>query len=143
LTFAVIILDTNVVSEMMSLVPEPNVAAWYEKQDSQVLFTTSITLADVFYGVELLPIGVRRDRLRQLALDFFETEMAGKILSFTERAAIRYAEMRAMKRRIGKSMSPLDAQIAAIALAAGASIATRNVTDFEHCGVTIIDPWLA
>jgi hypothetical protein len=140
---APIVLDTNVISEMMLVAPEPTVANWYLKQSSGDLITTTVTLAEVFYGINLLPAGGRRDRLRQLAQDFFEQELTGRIVSFDERAAIHYAAMRAGKRRLGKTMSPLDAQIAAIALAVGGSVATRNVPDFEGCGVVVVNPWLS
>jgi predicted nucleic acid-binding protein len=138
-----IVLDTNVISEMTRSVPEPNVVAWYQRQDSASLYTTTVTLAEVFYGLNLLPEGSRRDRLCKFADEFFRQEIAGKILSFDETAAVHYATIRAAKRRLGLSMSPLDAQIAAIALAAGAAVATRNFSDFEHCGVTVVNPWIA
>lgn len=138
-----VVLDTNVISEMTRSVPEPNVVAWYQRQDSASLYTTTVTLAEVFYGLNLLPEGSRRDRLSKFADEFFGREMAGKILSFDETAAVHYATIRAAKRRLGLSMSSLDAQIAAIALAAGAAVATRNVDDFEHCGVTVVNPWIA
>ena len=81
--------------------------------------------------------------MNQFADEFFRNEMAGKILSFDQTAAIHYATIRAAKHQLGLSMSPLDAQIAAIAAAAGASVATRNVDDFKHCGVTVVNPWIA
>jgi predicted nucleic acid-binding protein len=138
-----VILDTNVISEMTRSAPEPNVVAWYMRQDSGSLFTTTVTLAEVLYGINLLPEGNRRSGLSEFAGDFFRDEMAGKILSFDEIAAIHYGRIRAAKRGLGLSMSSLDAQIAAIAAEAGASIATRNVDDFKYCGVTVINPWVA
>ena len=138
-----VILDTNVISEITRSVPEPKVVAWYQRQDSASLYTTTITLAEVFYGLNLLPEGNRRAQLSRFADDFFGQEMAGKILSFDETAAVHYATIRAAKRRLGLSMSSLDAQIAAIAVAAGAAVAMRNVSDFEHCGVTVVNPWIA
>jgi hypothetical protein len=138
-----VVLDTNVISEMTRSAPESNVVAWYQRQDSASLFTTTVTLAEVFYGLNLLPEGSRRDQLSRFADDFFRQEMAGKILSFDETAAIHYATIRAAKRRLGLSMSAFDAQIAAIAVAAGATVATRNVSDFEHCGITVVNPWIA
>ena len=138
-----VILDTNVISEITRSVPEPKVVAWYQRQDSASLYTTTVTLAEVFYGLNLLPEGNRRAQLSRFADDFFGQEKAGKILSFDETAAVHYATIRAAKRRLGLSMSSLDAQIAAIAVAAGAAVATRNVSDFEHCGVTVVNPWIA
>lgn len=137
-----VILDTNVISEMTRSAPEPNVTSWYMRQASGSLFTTTVTLAEVLYGINLLPKGNRRDGLSKFAGDFFRDEMAGKILSFDENAATHYGRIRAAKRGLGLSMSSLDAQIAAIAAAVGAAVATRNVTDFEHCGITVVDPWM-
>jgi predicted nucleic acid-binding protein len=138
-----IVLDTNVVSEMMRDSPDPVVAAWFTRQRSSALYSTTVTVAEVLYGIDLLPQGKRRQRLRQFAHEFFAVELADKILPFDEAAAPQYASLRAAKRVKGMSMSSLDSQIAAIALAAGASLATRNVADFEHCGITIVDPWNA
>lgn len=121
--------------------PEPSVVAWYLRQDSTALLTTTVTLAEVFYGLNVLPKGDRRNRLDKLAYEFFQRELDGKVLAFDEASAVHYGRIRAAKRLLGISMSPLDAQIAAIALSVGASVATRNVTDFEDCGVTIINPW--
>jgi hypothetical protein len=135
-----VILDTNVISEMARNVPEPSVAAWYLRQDSGSLFTTTVTLAEVMYGIDLLPAGGRRDRLSQFARDFFQGEFAGNILPFDEASAIHYAWIRAGKRRLGLNMSALDAQIAAIASGA---VATRNVDDFEGCGIAVVNPWNA
>jgi hypothetical protein len=143
LTARIVILDTNVISEMARSAPEPSVAAWYLRQDSGALFTTTVTLAEVMHGIDLLPAGGRRDRLSHFARDFFQDEFAGNILPFDEASAIHYARIRAGKRRLGLSMSVLDAQIAAIAGAAGATVATRNVDDFEGCGIAVVNPWNA
>jgi hypothetical protein len=136
-----VILDTNVISEMTRIAPEPNVVAWYLRQDSGSIFTTTVTLAEVLYGLNLLPEGSRRDRLSEFADGFFRNEMAGKVLSFDERSAVHYGKIRAAKRQLGMSMSSLDAQIAAIAAASVAALATRNVTDFERCGIAVVNPW--
>ena len=100
-------------------------------------------MAEVLYGLELLPAGRRRDRLVGLSHAIFDTELQGKILAFDEEAARHYALILSSKRLRGTPMSAFDAQIAAIALAAGASLATRNVSDFENCGVTVVNPWSA
>jgi predicted nucleic acid-binding protein len=138
---ALIILDTNVISEVASSRPEPIVVAWYRRQSSNALYSTSITLAEVLYGLDLLPPGKRRNRLAQLSHTVFEIGLRGRILPFDEDAALHYARIRAAKRQTGLAMSPQDAQIAAIAATAGASIATRNVDDFKNCGIPIINPW--
>jgi predicted nucleic acid-binding protein len=138
-----IILDTNVISEISRDRPDPAVMAWFMRQDSGSLYATSVTLAEVLYGLELLPGGRRRDRLVGLSHAIFDTELRGKILAFDEEAARHYALILSSKQLRGTPMSAFDAQIAAIAVTARAAVATRNVDDFEHCGVKLINPWSA
>jgi hypothetical protein len=138
-----IVVDTKVLSELSKERPDPMVAAWFLGQDPSSLATTSVSLAEVLYGLELLPHGRRRERLSELSRIIFETALDGRVLPFDDPAARHYARLLAAKRRRGVPMAPLDAQIAAIAAAAGASVATRNVDDFKHCGVTVINPWIA
>jgi predicted nucleic acid-binding protein len=137
----VIVLDTNVLSELSKERPDPVVAAWFLGQEPSSLATTSVSLAEVLYGLELLPHGKRRQRLSELSRVIFENAFSGRVLSFDDPAARHYARLLAARRRRGAPMSSLDAQIAAIAAAAGASVATRNVDDFKHCGLRLIDPW--
>lgn len=136
-----VLLDTNVISELSKERPNSGVAAWFLKQLPDELSTTTITLAEVLYGLELLPHGKRRQRLTELSQAIFETALRGRRLPFDDAAARHYAALLAARRRKGAPMAQLDAQIAAIALAAGATLATRNVADFEGCGVRLIDPW--
>jgi predicted nucleic acid-binding protein len=131
-----------VISEIARDQPDPVVAGWYLLQRAGSLYTTSVTLAEVLYGLDLLPKGKRRDRLTALTRTVFETGLRGRILPFDEVAAPFYAQILSSKRLKGLAMSGFDAQIAAIALAAEAPISTRNVSDFEHCGVAGINPWL-
>jgi toxin FitB len=140
---ALVILDTSVISEMSRERPDPVVSAWFLGQETRSLYATAVTLAEVLYGLDLVPAGKRRDRLVELSRTIFETGLRGKILAFDETAARHYARIRSSKHLKGLAMSAFDAQIAAIALAAGAPVATRNVTDFEHCGIVVINPWLA
>jgi predicted nucleic acid-binding protein len=140
---ALVILDTNVISEMSHERPDPIVSAWFLGQEAGSLYTTAVTLAEVLYGLNLVPAGKRRDRLVELSHTIFETGLRGKVLAFDEMAARHYARIRSSKHLKGLAMSAFDAQIAAIALATGASVATRNVTDFEHCGIAVINPWIA
>ena len=137
-----IILDTNVLSEINRANPSPAVIAWYLEQESSQLFTTAITVAEILYGLDLMPPGKRRNHLTQLSHLIFQEGLQGKILPFDEASADRYATLRAGRRRQGLPIAALDAQIAAIALATGSAIATRNTTDFDHCGITLINPWL-
>jgi hypothetical protein len=136
------ILDTNVISELMKPLSSPAVLAWTSGQAPDTLFTTSITVAEVLYGVELLPKGKRRDQLLHQADATFAEDFAGRILFFDEQAARIFAPIAASRRRQGKPMSEFDAQIAAISRAQGATLATRNTADFEGCGVRLVNPWV-
>lgn len=136
-----IVLDTNVLSETWRPRPSPKVIGWMRSQPATVLFTTTITEAELFYGIALLPQGKRRRSLESIAGLIFAEELAGRVLSFDSAAAREYADIAAARRRGGRPMSEADAQIAAIARSRGAAIATRNVDDFAGCGVTIVSPW--
>jgi predicted nucleic acid-binding protein len=136
-----IILDTNVLSELMSAKPSPRVAAWVANQPAAGLFTTSITEAEIFYGIELLAGGRRRETLLAAAEAMFAEDLSGQVLGFEGEAARVFAKIAARRRALGMPISHADAQIAAIAQLRGARIATRNVADFKECGVDVIDPW--
>jgi predicted nucleic acid-binding protein len=138
-----IILDTNVVSELMKPGPDPSVHAWVKKRMRTELFTTSISEAEIFYGIELLRPGKRRETLTVSAEAMFAQEFEGRILGFESGAARNFSRILAQRRAIGRPMSYADAQIAAIAQLFGATIATRNVADFRDCGVDLVDPWAA
>jgi predicted nucleic acid-binding protein len=136
-----IILDTNVVSELMRPEPSPRVAAWVGKQPAAELFTTAITEAEIFYGIELLASGKRRQGLLRAAEAMFAKDFEGRICGFDSDAARVFAKIAAYRRARGKPISHADAQIAAMAGARGARLATRNGADFEDCGVELVDPW--
>jgi toxin FitB len=136
----VIVLDTNVVSELMRPQPNVAVATWVANQPKQNLLTTSITQAEVLYGIARLPAGRRRDALAGEAQRMFRDDF-DRILAFDTDATLHYANILSGRHRAGKPMAVLDAQIAAIALAAGASVATRDTNGFEGCGVALINPW--
>jgi toxin FitB len=137
----VIILDTNVVSELMKADPFPTVFAWISSHPPVDLFTTTITMAEVLYGIERLPHGKRRDELRREAESVFVEDFAGRILPFDESSARMFAVVSARRRAQGRPIDEPDAQIAAIARAHGAALATRNLNDFQGCGVTLVNPW--
>jgi toxin FitB len=139
----VIILDTNVVSELMK--PQPNAAVldWLAGQSRDRLYTTSITKAEILYGVVRLPDGRRKADLAAEAQRMFRDDFPGPALAFDDAATPHYAEILGARGRAGRPMTTLDAQIAAIAAANGAVVATRNVSDFDGCGVEVIDPWAA
>lgn len=138
-----IVLDTNVLSEFMRGLPEPKVEAWLRTLPATSVFTTSISQAEIHYGVELLSPGKRRILLEQAATKLFQVVFAGRVLSFGSEAAVLYGKIASGRRASGKPISQSDAQIAAIALASGARLATRNGPDFEDCGLEIINPWTA
>jgi len=137
-----IILDTNVISEAMAPMPSPRVWQWLtESRISGEVFTTTVTMAEILYGVELLPKGKRRDRLKTEAEAVFTVDFRNRILSFDEPAAHAFAEIAARRRAQGRPIAEMDAQIAAIARAHHAALATRNTADFEGCGLCLINPW--
>jgi len=136
-----IILDTNVLSELMRPKPSPQVAAWVAEQPTMELFTTSITEAEIFYGIELLSGGTRRDALLAAAQAMFAEDLGGRILAFESEAARVFSKIAVQRRRKGRPISHADAQIAAIAQLRAAKLATRNVADFGDCGIDVIDPW--
>jgi predicted nucleic acid-binding protein len=137
----VIILDTNVISELMRRAPEPKVLMWIATQPIAGIFTTALTQAEIFYGLALLPEGRRRDELVAAARLMFEVDLAGRVLPFDGEAATAYPDIVVGRKAIGKATSQIDAQIAAIARSRGARLATRNVRDFTNCGIVVVDPW--
>lgn len=136
-----IILDTNVLSEVMKPSPSPRVMSWLGRYPALRLFTTTITQAEILYGVELLPKGKRRTALQAAVEATFAEEFAGRILPFDSEAAGAFRHVALARRAWGRPVTQFDAQIAAIALARGASLATRNTADFEGCGVAVFNPW--
>ncbi len=138
-----IVLDSNVISELMRAEPHPKVLAWVAAQPRALLYTTRINQAEVLYGIAALPEGRRRGALASAAVAIFDEDMAGRILSFGAAAAAHYAGVVAARRRAGRPIEGFDALIAATARAAGASVATRDTAGFADCGLALIDPWTA
>lgn len=138
-----IVLDTNVLSELMRAAPAANVKKWVAAQPATSLFITAITQAEILYGISLLPKGRRRTAIEAAAKAMFEEDFDARILPFGGDAAVAYAEITTVRRRMGRPISNFDAQIAAIARSTGAAVATRNTADFDDCGVELIDPWQA
>ncbi len=136
-----ILLDTNVISELMRANPAQEVLDWFGRQGATGLFISAVTEAELRTGVAILPEGQRRDRL-QAALDgMIAEDFADRVLPFDSPAARTYAEIASVRRTAGRPITEADCQIAAIAKAAGAPVATRNVKDFDGCGVDVINPW--
>lgn len=138
-----IVLDTNVVSELMRPHPAPAVRSWFRSVPAAEQFLTAVMVAELGYGVARLPAGHRRDdlarRLDRLVNDLF----ARRVLPFDEAAGRRYGPAVVIRERAGRPIGTADAQIAAVALDHGAALATRNTRDFEGLGLTLIDPWAA
>ena len=139
----VLILDTNVLSELMNPKGAPTVKTWVAQQEQEALHITSITQAEILYGISILPEGKRRQALLDTAHAMFNQEFAGKILSFNRTTATHYAQIASYRRSIGQPISQFDAQIAAICREHFATIVTRNVNDFLHCDIQIFNPWNA
>lgn len=137
------ILDTNVISELMRSAPDERVSTWVTARPAADLFATSISEAEILYGIELLPKGRRRESLARLARALFDEDFEHRVLAFDSQAAELYSEIAGARRRSGRPISTLDAQIAAITRAHGATLATRNVSDFDGCGIEVVDPWSA
>jgi len=136
-----IVLDTNVLSEVWRPAPSSKVMAWMRSQPISALFTTTITEAELFYGIALLADGKRRRALESVVSSIFTEDLAGRVLPFDSAAAREYAVIAAARRRAGRPIAEADAQIAAIARSRGATVATRNVEDFTGCGISLVSPW--
>jgi predicted nucleic acid-binding protein len=136
-----IVLDTNVLSELMRLQPDQAVVGWVAAQRRASLYVTSASKAEVLYGIGALPEGRRRTALAAAAEAMFADDFAGRVLPFDSAAAARYADVAVARRRAGRLIEVFDALIAATALAAGASVATRDPSGFDGVGLALIDPW--
>lgn len=136
-----IVLDTNVISEVFKPRPAPSVLAWLQQQDDDLIFATAITRGELLYGLHIMADGKRREMLLSGLQRILAVRFAGRVLPYDEAAADAYALILAQRRSMGRPTSVADAMIAAIARSRGARLATRNVRDFEGCGVTLVDPW--
>jgi predicted nucleic acid-binding protein len=138
----VIVLDTNVVSEpMRASGGDTTVVQWLDRQDAGSLYLTSVSLAELLLGVAALPAGRRRGTLATALQALMKKLFEGRILSFDQDAAVRFADLLAKTRTKGSAVSFADGQIAAIASCHGFAVATRDRQPFEACGVRVIDPW--
>jgi predicted nucleic acid-binding protein len=136
-----IVLDTNVVSEMMKAAPSPAVLRWMNDQDASRLFLAAITVGEIRYGLRILPQGKRRRSLEEGFERILAEGFAGRVLAFDEAAAQRYGEIMGQRKEAGRPLPILDGQIAAIAWSNGYAVATHDVQDFMECGVEIINPF--
>jgi predicted nucleic acid-binding protein len=134
-----IIVDTNIVSELMKASPAQTVVSWLNDQEASTLYLTTITLGEIGYGLESLPQGKRRLQLERGFARVIAEAFTGRILAFDEEAARHYGVLMGGRKAMGRPLSVLDGQIASTALARGCAVATRNVRDFAECGVEIIN----
>lgn len=135
-----IVLDTNVVSEAMRPQPDPNVLAWLNAQPAEALYLTSMTFAELLFGISVLPLGARKDHVER-ALDALLAGFVGRILPFDAEAARRYAAMASVAKELGRTLPLNDGYLAATASANGFAVATRNTKDFAVTTVALINPW--
>ena len=138
-----ILVDTNVVSEIMKVAPSDNVISWLNNQKSSDLHVSTITLGEIEYGLRILPDGKRRLQLKERFERFVALAFTQRILTYDEAAACAYGEVMGHRKEAGHPMSVPDGQIAAIARSQGFIVATRNIKDFEDCGIELIDPFAA
>lgn len=136
-----IVLDTNIISELMKPIASQDVVTWLNQQTSEQLYTTSISLAEIHYGIQVLSNGKRQRDLIQRFKHVIDLCFTHRILNFDSNAAVNYGKLMAYRRQCGKPMNLADGQIAAITLTHRYSLATHNVKDFTDCGLTLIDPF--
>jgi len=136
-----IVLDTNIISEMMKETPSTKVLAWIDQQEVTQLFLTTITVAEISYGIQALPKGNRRRRIEDAFNKAITVAFKHRLLFFDEPAAHQYGKIMGCRKELGRPLSILDGQIAAIALAQGAIVATRNIRDLADCGLDLINPF--
>lgn len=136
-----IVLDTNVISEIFKPLPDPGVMAWLQQQAQDAVFTTAISRGELLFGVSIMPTGRQRETLLAGLLRIFEVRFPERVLPYDSAAADAHAAFSAMRRSQGRPVSQSDAMIAGIVRSRGATLATRNVRDFEGCDIDLIDPW--
>lgn len=135
------VIDTNVLSEVMKDEAHPAVATWLRSCPPEAMFTTAISRSEIIYGIRRLPDGAKRYRLDRAAQEMFAQEFNGRVLPFDAQAADIYADLRIARAKGGRPLATEDGMIAAIAKAQNATVVTRDVTGFEGCGITLINPW--
>lgn len=136
-----IILDTNVLSELVKPDPSCDVIEWLDRQEPTTIWVTSMTVGELLAGVAQLPAGKRRDKLRNVVGRLVDAVFADRIAAFDHFAAVEYAGIVTDRQSLGRPISMADALIASICRARSAALATRNTADFDHTGIELIDPW--
>jgi predicted nucleic acid-binding protein len=135
-----IVLDTNVTSELMRASPSVLVMTWLQAQNPRDLYSTAVTVAEIRYGIARLPYGERKQQLTEAAEEVFSS-FADRVLAFDRAAATEYGDLVVVRERAGTPINGFDAQIASICRANQALLATRNVRDFENTGIGVTNPW--
>ena len=138
-----IILDTNVLAALMRTVPEVSVVTWLDRQPAESVWITSITLFEARFGLALLPAGRRRQALEAAFARMLKDDLENRVLDFDSAAAIEATSLAATRQKNGRSVDMRDTQIAGIALARRATLATRNVRHFGDLNISVVDPWAA
>jgi predicted nucleic acid-binding protein len=136
-----ILLDTNILSALMLREPDPAVVSWLDRQSVESVWTTTITVFEIRFGLESLAGGRRRHQLEEIFNQALEEDLEGRVLPFDLAAARASAAIAAQQRKIGRPVEIRDVQIAGIALARKATLATRNIRHFQGLGIHLIDPW--
>ncbi len=136
-----ILLDTNVLSELIRPEPDERVTQLLDSLDAAAVATTAITAAELLYGVARLPAGRRKKRLSEAIHGLIEEDLDGRVEAFDATAATHYADLLSDRERAGRPISAADAQIAAICRKLRATLATRNTGDFKDTGIELLDPW--
>jgi predicted nucleic acid-binding protein len=137
----VILLDTNVISELVRQSPDRTVVSFVDRQPPDSVFTAAICEAEIHYGLARMPRGRRRDNLAVRITAFLGTGFLARILPFDSACAALYGKIRADREAAGKPITVEDGMIAATARAYGATVVTRNLADFRDCGIDIASPW--
>ena len=136
-----IVLDTNVISELARQVPDFGVLSWLDSLEVSGVVTTAVTAAELRYGVARLPDGNRKRELTVVVRGILTEDFHGRVFPFDERASVRYADIVTGRERSGRPIGVADAQIAAICRDLDGTLATRNIADFEETGIELINPW--
>lgn len=138
-----IILDTNVLSALCREEPEERVLVWLNEQPGESIWTTSITIYETRFGIELMALGRKRERLERELNNFIAVDLENRVLPFDTHAANAAGTLAAQHRRAGRAVEIRDVQIAGIAAARKATLATRNTRHFEGIGLSLVNPWIA
>ncbi len=136
-----LVLDTNVISELMRAKPEPAVIAWLDSQSPGSVWITSVTVFEVSFGLNSLPNGKRRRALQDAFANMLAEELEQHVLDFDQAAAERAGEISAELHRLGRTVEVRDVQIAGIVSVRQATLATRNVKHFQDTGIEVVNPW--